>query len=233
MIPKKIEFIFNQDGMTRDAVRKKVVSKFFEENPGPAIDETYNRYIYLVEKTPQGNILLIRPANLKMGFDFRIDVEGMIFGKERKTPNAPKHIDLFEDLKHKYSKDKEFCSRVVAAIIAVNLMKDPSELLKDIDDENIGYSVELLLKISKWFAIEQDIRYWNGWGRNKQIIWLILMMHFEFKYIPTDNGFDFYDKQGKLIKEEKAMKIFNIKKIFTEDVDIISSNPPYTYINNF
>ena len=201
----RIEFIFSQKGMSRQEVREKVVKKFFEEKPGPAEDENYNRYVYLVEKTKEANInvVLIRPANLKLGFDFRIDVEGMIFSKDT---HAPSHIDLFEDLKLKYSKDKQFCDKVIEAIIEVINMKDPEEILGSFKDLNIGYSVELILKISKWFAIEQDIRYWNGWGRNKQTFWLKLMRHYKFRYEPTDSGFKFYDEDGTLLTENKAAK---------------------------
>ena len=206
MATDKVEFIFSQEGMTREEIRKKVVEKFFKEKPGPAEDETYNRYEYLVEKTKQGNVILIRPANLKLGFDFRIDVDKLTF---RKGTHAPTHIDLFEDLKKKYLKDREFCDRVIKAIIDVNNMVEPNEILKNFEEKNIGYSVELLLKVSKWFAVEQDIRYWNGWGRNKQVLWLRLMRYFEFRYVARPNGFRFYDNQGKLLSEEKATKIMD------------------------
>lgn len=202
----KIEFIFSQKGMSREQVRRKVIDKFLEEKPGPAKDETYNRYDYFVEKTNQGNVILRRPANLKLGFDFRIDVDSMTF---RKGTHAPTHIDIFEDLKEKYLKDKDFCDSVINAIVDVNNMEEPNELLKNITDKNIGHSVELLLKVSKWFAIEQDIRYWNGWGRNKQVLWLNLMKHFEFKYVAVPTGFNFYDDHGNLISEERAMKLID------------------------
>ncbi len=204
MVTHKVQFIFSQKGLSRVAVRKKVLEKFMEEEPGPAKDETYNRYHYFVERTKEGNIILIRPANLKLGFDFRIDVDRIIF---RKGTNAPTHLDLFEDLKKKNAKDKKYCEEVIKAIIDVIEMKDPEEVLKIIKEKNIGYSVELLLKLSKWFAIEQDIRYWNGWGRNKQTVWLKLMRFFEFRYEPVDSGFKFYDKKGNLLTEEKAMQL--------------------------
>jgi len=163
----KKELIFSQKGLSRKEIRKKMVEEFLKETPGPAEDETYNRYVYLVEKTKEGNVILVRPANLKLGFDFRIDVEGMKF---RNGTQAPSHLDLFEDLYLKYKNDAEFCNEVIKAIIAVNDMKDPEEILPNIKDLGFGLSVELNLKVSKWFAVEQDIRYWNGWGRNKQVL---------------------------------------------------------------
>ncbi len=198
--------IFSQKGLTRDGIRRKVVEQFLKEKPGPAKDETYNRYEYLAEKTKQGNVILIRPANLKLGFDFRIDVDKLTF---RKGTHAPTHIDLFEDLKKKYLNDKDFCDKVIEAIIDVNNMEEPEEILIDLKDKGIGFSLELILKVSKWFAVEQDIRYWNGWGRNKQVLWLKLMRHFEFKYEPTPSGFKFYDNGGKLLTEEKAISVMN------------------------
>lgn len=198
------ELIFSQKGISRKQVREKMVKCFLEEKPGPAKDETYNRYHYLVERTKEGNIILIRPANLKLGFDFRIDVEGMKF---RKNTNAPSHIDLFEDLKKKYSVNKQFCDDVIQGIKDVNDMKDSEEILPNIKDLKIGFSVELILKISKWFAIEQDIRYWNGWGRNKQVLWLNLMRYYEFRYKPIKQGFKFYDKNGNLLTELMAAKL--------------------------
>jgi len=203
----KIEFIFSQKDLTREGIRRKAVEQFLKEKPGPAKDENYNRYTYLAETTKQGNVLLIRPANLKLGFDFRIDVDQLTF---RKGTHAPTHIDLFEDLKKKYLEDKDFCDKVIKAIIDVIDMAEPEEILKDFEDKDIGYSVELLLKLSKWFAVEQDIRYWNGWGRNKQTFWLKLMRHFEFKYEPTPSGFKFYDKEGKLLTEEKAISVMKL-----------------------
>ena len=209
MTKTKIEFIFSQKGMTREQVRKKVVEKFLEERSGPAKDETYNRYDYLVEKTDGGNVILVRPANLKLGFDFRIDVDSMTF---RKKSHAPTHIDILEDLKNKRAKDAEFEAVVRKAIIKVNEMYDPEELLPEINDKEIGFPVELILKISKWFAIEQDIRYWNGWGRNKQVLWLELMNYFNYNYIPVDSGFKFVDSTGNILTEKKAIAVMNNSK---------------------
>jgi hypothetical protein len=203
----KGELIFSQKGLTRNEVRKKVIEIFLQEKPGPAIDETYNRYLYLVEKTREGNVVLVRPANLKLGFDFRIDVEGKTF---RNGTHAPSHRDLFEDLKRKFEHDPKFCHNVIEAIIDVNNMKDPEEILLNFKDIGFGLSVELILKVSKWFAIEQDIRYWNGWGRNKQVIWLRLMRHYEFRYVPVKTGFNFFDENGNLLTEESAAKKINL-----------------------
>ena len=212
LVPTRIEFIFSQKGLSRREVKEKVVKKFFEEKPGPAEDGKYNKYTYLVEKTKEANInvVLIRPANLKLGFDFRIDVEGMTFSK---GTHAPSHVDLFEDLKLKFSKDVQFCDKVIETIIEVINMKDPEEILGNFKDLNIGYSVELILKISKWFTIEQDIRYWNGWGRKKYERWIRLMRYYNFRYSTKKGNFYFYDNNGKKLTEDTAAKKAGIDRL--------------------
>jgi hypothetical protein len=205
----KVDFMFSQRGMTRKSILEKVVLKFMEEKPGPAEDENYNRYEYHVEKIKQGEVVLTRPANLKLGFDFRIDVPSMKFLRNTVSPS---HEDMFQDLKLKHSKDPDFAEQVRKAIIRVYNMEEPADVLKTINDKNIGLSVELLLKVSKWFAIEQDVRYWNGWGRNKHILWLDLMRFFAYDFkIAKKAGvpsFIFYHDKKELT-EKKAIEIMN------------------------
>ena len=196
-----IEFRFSQAGLSKASVRRIVVEKFLDENPGPATDETYNRYHYTVEKSKDWHVLLIRPANLKLGFDFRIDVTNVTFSK---GSNAPSHLDFFNDLKLKHEKNSEYAEKVRMGIIRVLKMEEPSDVLLTIIDEKIGLSPELLLKVSKWFAIEMDIRYWNGWGRTKYIMWLELMKKYEYCFVPTDTGYNFIGVDGKQINEKKA-----------------------------
>lgn len=198
-----IELLFSQKGMTRQSIRKKMVDKFLLEKPGPAEDETYNRYIYVVEKVKEGDIILVRPANLKLGFDFRIDVTDIKFSK---GTNAPSHYDIFMDLKKKHEINKIFAEEVRLGILRIINMEDPIDVLKDIKEEDLGLSVELLLKISKWFAVEMDIRYWNGWGRNKYRVWLELMKLFNYQFIAISTGYNFQDENGEVITENKALK---------------------------
>ena len=202
----KIKYIFSQKDMSREDIRRKVVEKFLEEKSGPAKDENYNRYEYHVENSKEGNIILVRPANLKLGFDFRVDVKGMKFIK---GSAAPSHIDIFEDLKTKFKKDQKYSEEIKDAIIRVAKMEDPSDILKDVKEKNIGYSVELLLKINKWLFVEQDIRYWNGWGRNKFVVWLQLMNFFKYEYETKDNKFYFFDKTNTKLTEKKAIEVMN------------------------
>jgi|GEM_PF-144793 len=213
MEPEIIEFIFSQNGMNRQTLREKVVNKFFQERPGPVeYNDTYSRYEYIVERTQFGNVVLIRPANLKLGFDFRIDVKFWDFGNGK---NAPSHINIFEDLKEKHTTDTDFAEEVRLGILQVLNMEDPDDVLQNIQDKNIGLPVELILKISKWFAVEMDIRYWNGWGRNKYKLWLDLMKLFQYNFNGVDTGYNFFDDNGKKCSEKKATKLFLESQEFT------------------
>lgn len=190
--------------MSKQHVRKKVVGKFLEELPGPADDETYNRYHYTVEKSNDWDIVLIRPANLKLGFDFRIDVTNTTFSK---GTNAPSHHDFFTDLKLKHENNLDYAEEVRKGIVSVIDMSEPTDIIPNIQDENIGLPVEMLLKVSKWFAIEMDIRYWNGWGRTKYKVWLELMKRYNYRFVPKPTGYNFLDDEGKEISEKKATKL--------------------------
>lgn len=202
----KLNFFINQKDLTRAQIRKIVVEKFLEESPGPADDETYNRYQYAVEHTSKGDVVLIRPANLKLGFDFRIDVLGMKFIR---GTEAPSHEDLFEDLKLKHTKDPVYAELVRKAIIDVFYMAEPEEIISSITEKKIGLPVDLLLKVSKWLAIEQDIRYWNGWGRVKNIKWLELIKYFNYQVHIEKKGKTRVLLFGDNLSEEKALKIMD------------------------
>lgn len=209
---EELEFIFSQKDLSRREVRKKVVDKFIIEKPGPVEVGTLRRYQYTAEKTNDGDIvILVRPANLKMGFDFRIDVKDFGFNTG-KTPDAPSHLNILDDLKLKHNTDSTFAEEVRQAIIRVIDMEDPEDVIKDIEDKGIGLSVELLLKISKWFAIEMDIRYWNGWGRNKYKLWLDGLGSFNYNYEPIDTGYVFYDRDGKKITEPALAKLMGFDR---------------------
>jgi len=65
---------------SRTDLRKIVVSQFLEEDPGLGRGNEASRYRYNVEiLSDDRRIYLTRPAYLKKGFDFRINVEGTVF----------------------------------------------------------------------------------------------------------------------------------------------------------
>lgn len=150
---------------SRMELRRMVVLRFLEEEPGFGSGDDTSRYRYNVETLSDGKrIYLIRPAYLKKGFDFRISVEGIIFQTKHEYP---KHNDIFDDLKLKRQDNPTICNRLHQAIERVYNCEDPDDILPEYADIkfNIGQPIDLILKVIKWFLIEQDIRDWNYSGR--------------------------------------------------------------------
>lgn len=142
-----------------------MVEIFLLEEPGTGTSDSTSRYTYYVERLKDSRrIYLTRPAYLKKGFDFLIHVEGKIFltGKD-----FPKHDDIFKDLMAKKKENPTLYKRLHEAMTQVYNCRELDEVLKDFGDLSFrsGFSVELIMKILKWFLIEQDIRDWNYSGR--------------------------------------------------------------------
>ncbi len=151
----------------RNFFRRVVVNIFLEEEPGTGGGNQASRYEYVVERTSVGNIYLSRPAHLKKGFDFLINLENWKFKNNRFNPS---HDDIFIDIKRKKEKMplsmfEELCS----CIERVYFCCEPEDLLrkafKSYEPLSGELPVDALLKILKWFFIEQDIRDWNYSGR--------------------------------------------------------------------
>ena len=158
----KIEKFFSNYG-TRNEVRERVIAEFLKEAPGTGNGENQSKYLYFVETLKDGNrIYLERPANLHNGFDFLINVENINFSTTNRLKYNPSHDNIFNDLKAKKEESPEKYKKLY------KLIEDVYNC-KEIEDTNLkfdsGYSVDLILKVAKWFFIEQDIRYWNYSGR--------------------------------------------------------------------
>jgi len=162
VIPTKIMFTFSNAG-SRNEVRQRVVQKFFEETPGQGKGGLQSKYLYYVETLNNGNrIYLERPANLHNGFDFLINVENINFSTTNRIKHNPSHDDIFNDLQVKKAESPEKYAKLYKLIEDVYNCKE----IQEIDlSFNTRYPVDLLLKVIKWFFIEQDIRYWNYSGR--------------------------------------------------------------------
>ncbi|MBU1937042.1 DNA adenine methylase, partial [bacterium] len=82
----------------------------------------------------------------------------------------PRHSDIFEDLNAKKQEDEARFESLLQALQDIFMCQDPDDILptykNDLDTFRQGLSPELILKVVKWFFIEQDIRYWNWSGRN-------------------------------------------------------------------
>ena len=158
----KIVKFFPNSG-TRNEVRGRVITEFLKELPGTGNGEKQSKYLYFVETLKDGNrIYLERPANLHNGFDFLINVENINFSTTNRIKYNPSHDNIFNDLKAKKIESQEKYKKLY------KLIEDVYNC-KEIEDTNLqfnsGYPVDLILKVAKWFFIEQDIRYWNYSGR--------------------------------------------------------------------
>lgn len=162
VVPTKINFTFSNVG-NRNEVRQRVVQKFFEEMPGLGKGGFQSKYLYYVETLEDGNrIYLERPANLHNGFDFLINVENINFSETSRIKHNPSHNNIFNDLLAKQVESPEKYAELYKLIEDVYNCKE----IKETDLRfNTGYPVDLILKVAKWFFIEQDIRYWNYSGR--------------------------------------------------------------------
>ena len=163
---KKVFFnVSNSRG--RNVIRYQVVRKFMQEAPGSGTGKLASRYDYYVEELSDGRyIILSRPANLKNGFDFRIRVENTDFNRgQRRKRDYPKHDDIVRDLRRKKKRDPKAYEKLLQLIKRVYECEEVKS--KDYKRLNfaVGYPVDLILGVVKWFFIEQDIRYWNYSGR--------------------------------------------------------------------
>ncbi|EOU1462724.1 DNA adenine methylase [Clostridium perfringens] len=161
---KSIEF--NLSSKDRKEIRYEIVNLFLNEEPGTGKQELSSKYIYYVETLLDGKrIFLKRPANLNKGFDFIIKVEDIEFREKGADKDAPRHSDIITDLKNKRNEDEDKYNELYSLIKDIYECKDiNSSDMEKLSFKN-GYSVELVLKLIKWFFIEQDITYWNYSGR--------------------------------------------------------------------
>jgi len=150
----------------RNELRKLAIDKLLKEEPGTGTGELASKYRYNVEQLRSGeNIYITRPAFLKKGFDFVIHVEGMKFlnGKDN-----PAHQDILQDLRTKRENDSDEFEKLYSLLDKIYHCYEPDEVLSTSSAVifSTGLTVELILKITKWFFIEQDIRDWNWSGRH-------------------------------------------------------------------
>lgn len=127
------------------------------------------KYRYFVETLSNGNrIYLERPGRLNKGCDFVIFIENtLLFGNGNDMP--PKHNNLLDDLRlKKQTLNPQQWVQLLNSINVIFQCGKYSIAYQHIANlpNNIGLDYELILKISRWFFIEQDITYWAGTGRD-------------------------------------------------------------------
>ncbi len=168
---------FSNSGI-RNEVRRRLIEVFLNEEPGTGRGDNASRYDYIVANLDAGQrVILRRPARKKEGFDFRITVEGINFNEGGRYRDYPKHDDIINDLELKRNANPENYELLFSLIARIFNCEDiPREDYENLTF-NVGYDVDLILQVIKFFFIEQDIRYWNYSGRN-------LLM----SYIPRPNN---------------------------------------------
>ena len=153
---------------SRNEVRIRVLKEFLKEEPGTGKGDAATHYTYYVERLSNGKrIFLTRPAFLNKQFDFVINVEGGNFKNKKsgKTRTNPTHDDIFSDLKAKKSNNPENYKKLFSLMQRIyNCQEIPSQEYESLEFDT-GYPVDLILLVTKWYFIEQDIAYWNYSGR--------------------------------------------------------------------
>ncbi len=159
---------------TRNEVRMRVVNRMSEEISGQGKGELASRYVYFVETLDDGRrVYLKRPSNLHRGFDFAIYVEDTDFMPDGKRRERPSHGDIISDLSAKRDESRAEYDRLFAQMEQVYLCNDIDYAEASSLTFTVGYPCDLVLKVLKWFFIEQDIRYWNYSGRG--MLWSAIL----------------------------------------------------------
>jgi hypothetical protein len=125
------------------------------------------QYRYNVENCADGKkIYLLRPTYLNKGFDFTICLEGFKSTGKGPSTERPSHADITSDLTAKLMESKPMYAELVMAIDEVYQCAEPDDALgRHPAHFESGLHVGSVLKIIKWFFIEQDLTYWNYSGR--------------------------------------------------------------------
>jgi hypothetical protein len=125
------------------------------------------KYRYFVETLSSRNkIYLERPGRLNKGCNFEIFIENLICFKNG-NDKPPTHEFIIEDLKFKKSLlSSADWDNVINAITKIYTCQSYSYAEAQVASLAIyGESYELVLKLLRWFFIEQDITYWAKSGR--------------------------------------------------------------------
>lgn len=145
----------------RLSLRAYILNQWVSEKPNL-------KYRYFVETLANGNkIYLERPGRLNKGCDFVIFIEEHLTFKNG-NDKPPKHSFLIEDLifkKQKLTQEQwNFYLQAVESIYNCEPFQVAFTFCNNLPV--VGETYELILKILRWFFIEQDVTYWSGNGRN-------------------------------------------------------------------
>src|ERR1700740_1882082 len=169
----KTEIHLNITSTNRKVIKDTLINEFLKELPGTGKDELTSKYYYYVEKTANGtDIYLKRPARLNKGMDFEVHAKHIIFENENwetgnvRKSSMPSHSTILDDLETKKKENPEEYKKVSELIKRIYNCENVSDAeIRAINFTN-GHPIEMILKITKWLFIEQDVTYWNWSGRH-------------------------------------------------------------------
>ncbi|MDP1845322.1 MAG: DNA adenine methylase [Candidatus Moranbacteria bacterium] len=171
-----LDDIVEKHERNRNILRERALKEFLMERPGTGTKELAANYRYDVETLANGDCVFVtRPVALNKGFDFIIHVTNHVFSNNR---DYPRHDDIFNDIRNKIEfvedklkdnlrKDLYTIFEKVYFCVNTDLILENFKLSDESFNKLPGFSLEMLIKVIKWFFIEQDIRYWNWSGRKK------------------------------------------------------------------
>ncbi len=150
----------------RRGLLRAIAEKWSEE-------ETHTKYRYNVERCADGKrVYLRRPTGLNKGFDFQVNVEGLVkIVKPARglTREMPAHRDVIHDLQSKVAQYAREANILFEAVGAVYECGEPVEILRrfpPLEAFTDGWPIDQLLYTVKWLFIEQDVTYWLHTGRD-------------------------------------------------------------------
>ena len=139
--------------LSRRETRDNVIKVFLEEEPRI-------KYRYHVETLSDNRKIYLERPTRRFDFDFKVAVENW---------NAKgTHEEIMVDLEGKARENPKDFRLLMDAIKQTHSCNDVDQILSNYRlSFQKGWSVELLLKVLKWYFILEDIYYWNYQGRDK------------------------------------------------------------------
>lgn len=129
-------------------------------------EECQTKLRYFVETIGDQSIYIERPGRLNKGCDFVIYIENEITWQNG-NDKPPTHEFIINDLKEKKiqlsAKQWDTLKESIRDIYEVKPYDEAYIKIQDLPQTGLSY--ELLLKLLRWFFIEQDITYWARSGR--------------------------------------------------------------------
>ncbi len=156
----EIDFYNRVDRLTAKDTRDLLLETWKAESPATL-------YRYFVETLQTGKrVYLERPAQLNKGCDFVIFVEDFILFRNG-NDKPPSYKDLLSDVRSKAASDGPQFLQLRSLIQSVYNCNPMAPIINQANALafNTGWSCEVILKVVRWFFIEQDLTYWNRTGR--------------------------------------------------------------------